>query len=45
MRVAQIMWEGDLGCVVVVDADGKAVAMITDRDISTKPGDPLASCR
>ena len=30
---AQIMWEGDFGCVAVVDSDGKAVSMITDRDI------------
>jgi CBS domain-containing protein len=32
-RAAQIMWENDCGCVPVVDGDGKAVAMITDRDI------------
>jgi CBS domain-containing protein len=27
------MWESDCGCVPVVDAGGKAIAMITDRDI------------
>jgi CBS domain-containing protein len=32
-RAAQIMWDGDCGCVPVVDAAGKAVGMITDRDI------------
>ena len=32
-RAAQIMWENDCGCVPVEDADGKAIAMITDRDI------------
>src|SRR5258708_2351830 len=32
-RAAQVMWEGDCGCVPVVDADGKAIAMITDRDV------------
>jgi CBS domain-containing protein len=32
-RAAQIMWDVDCGCVPVVDAEGKAVAMITDRDI------------
>lgn len=30
---AQIMWEHDCGCVPVVGDDGKAVGMITDRDI------------
>ena len=32
-RVAQLMWEHDCGCIPVVDADGKAIGMITDRDI------------
>lgn len=32
-RVAQLLWENDCGCVPVVDAAGKAVAMITDRDV------------
>lgn len=31
--VARLMWEHDCGCAPVVDADGKLVAMITDRDI------------
>ena len=31
--VAQVMWEGDCGCVPVVDGDGRLLAMITDRDI------------
>ncbi len=30
---AQIMWENNCGCVPVVDGQGKAIAMITDRDI------------
>jgi CBS domain-containing protein len=32
-QAAQVMWESDCGCVPVVDGDGKAVGMITDRDI------------
>lgn len=32
-RVAQLMWENDCGCVPVVDDDGRAVGMITDRDV------------
>ncbi len=31
-RAAQIMWEGDCGCIPVVEGD-KVVGMITDRDI------------
>jgi CBS-domain-containing membrane protein len=30
---SQLMWEGDCGSLPVVDADGRAIAMITDRDI------------
>ena len=30
---AQIMWEQDCGCVPIVDDDGKAIGIITDRDI------------
>jgi CBS domain-containing protein len=30
---AQAMWEGDCGCVPVVDANGFVMAMLTDRDI------------
>jgi CBS domain-containing protein len=32
-RAAQIMWELDCGCVPVVDASGRAIAMVTDRDV------------
>ncbi len=32
-RGAQIMWEGDCGCVAVLDADGRVIGMLTDRDI------------
>lgn len=32
-RAAQIMWERDCGVVPVVDAEGRVLAMITDRDI------------
>ncbi len=30
---AQAMWEADVGCLPVVDGQGKLVGMITDRDI------------
>jgi predicted transcriptional regulator len=30
---SQLMWEGDCGSLPVLDADGRAIAMITDRDI------------
>jgi CBS domain-containing protein len=32
-RAAELMWENDCGCVPVVDDDGRAVGMITDRDV------------
>jgi CBS domain-containing protein len=32
-HAAQIMWENDCGCVPVVDDDGHALGMITDRDV------------
>ena len=32
-RAAQLMWENDCGCIPVVDDDGRAVGMITDRDV------------
>lgn len=31
---AQVMWERDVGCLPVIDLDGRVIAMITDRDIS-----------
>jgi CBS domain-containing protein len=31
-RAAQLMWEGDFGCVPIVDKDLKVVGVITDRD-------------
>ncbi|HEY5243559.1 MAG TPA: CBS domain-containing protein [Polyangiaceae bacterium] len=30
---AKIMWESDCGSVAVVDAEGKVIGMVTDRDI------------
>src|SRR5271167_2587856 len=30
---ARTMWEHDIGCVPVVDKDGRAIGMLTDRDI------------
>lgn len=33
-RAAQLMWEKDLGCLPVCAPDRRAVAMLTDRDIS-----------
>jgi CBS domain-containing protein len=32
-RAAQIMWDRDCGAVPVVDAEGRAVGMVTDRDL------------
>ena len=32
-RAAQLMWDHDFGALPVVDADGRLVGMITDRDI------------
>jgi CBS domain-containing protein len=32
-RVAQLMWEHDVGAIVVLDHDGKACHVITDRDV------------
>lgn len=32
-RAAQLMWEADIGCVVVLEADGKLAGIITDRDL------------
>lgn len=33
-RAAQIMWEHDCGAVPVVDGEGRAVGVITDRDLT-----------
>ncbi len=35
-RAAQMMWEGDCGCVPVMstDGDGAVVGMVTDRDVA-----------
>jgi len=43
---AQLMWERDIGCVPVLDFGGKAIGMITDRDICMSAyitGLPLAA--
>jgi CBS-domain-containing membrane protein len=33
-QAAQQMWEGDLGCVPVLDEQSQVVGLVTDRDIS-----------
>ena len=46
--VAQLMWENDCGAIVVVDSAGKAVGMVTDRDVcmaSYTQGQPLTNMR
>ena len=32
-HAARIMWEHDCGCVPVIDAEGRVVGMLTDRDV------------
>ncbi len=32
-RAVQQMWDADIGCVVVVDAEGRLAGVITDRDL------------
>jgi CBS domain-containing protein len=32
-EAARIMWERDCGCVPVVDDEGRAIGMVTDRDL------------
>lgn len=32
-RAAQLMWEGDVGAIPVVDAERRLIGLITDRDI------------
>ena len=47
-HAAQLMWESDCGCLPVVDDDGHAAGMITDRDIcmaAYTQGGPLWSLR
>jgi CBS domain-containing protein len=43
-EVAQVMWEGDCGCVPIVDDARRVIGMVTDRDIciaaSTKDRPP-----
>jgi len=33
-RAAQVLWDRDCGCVPVIDAEGVAVGVLTDRDIA-----------
>jgi CBS domain-containing protein len=33
-QAARLMWESDVGCLVVTDAEQKPIGMITDRDIT-----------
>jgi CBS domain-containing protein len=43
--VAQVMWDHDIGCVPVVDNQGRVIGMLTDRDICMSAymeGVPLA---
>ncbi len=45
---AHLMWDGDCGSVLVVDREGHAVAMVTDRDIcmaAYTQGRPLREIR
>jgi len=45
-RAAQIMWDRDCGAVPVVDAEGRAVGLVTDRDLCMAAytrGRPLAA--
>jgi CBS domain-containing protein len=45
-EAARLMWETDVGCLPVIDADGFPIAMITDRDIcmaAYTQGRPLAA--
>jgi CBS domain-containing protein len=46
--VAQLMWEHDVGALPVLDAQGRAVGMISDRDIcmaAYTQGQPLSALR
>jgi CBS domain-containing protein len=47
-HAARLMWEGDLGCLPVVDEEGRPIGMITDRDIcmaAYTQGAPLRDLR
>ena len=33
-QAARLMWESDVGCLVVTNAEDRPVGMITDRDIA-----------
>jgi CBS domain-containing protein len=33
-RVAQLLWENDIGCVPVVDNERRVIGMLTDRDVA-----------
>lgn len=47
-RAAQLMWEGDCGCLPVCAENGRLVGMITDRDICMSAmfqGRPLRDLR
>ena len=33
-RAAEIMWEADCGCAVVVDGENRVVGLLTDRDVA-----------
>jgi len=33
-QAARVMWEDDCKCLTVVDSDGRAVGILTDRDIA-----------
>jgi len=33
-QAARLLWEADLGCLVVVDDDRRPIGMLTDRDIA-----------
>ncbi len=32
-RAAELMWDADIGCVVILEADGRLAGIITDRDL------------
>jgi CBS domain-containing protein len=45
---ARVMWESDVGCLVVVDGDNRPVGVLTDRDIAIgayTQGKPLIESR